>query len=65
MDVGGTAGVMTGEGGLEVNNTVGITLLNTTEEGRVDVELIGRVTITISDNAGVDTLVGESVRILG
>lgn len=56
MDVGSTAGVVTGESGLEVNNTVGVTFLDTTEESGVDVQRVGGVTVTAGDNSRVDTL---------
>lgn len=56
MDVGSTAGVVTGESGLEVNNTVGVTFLDTAEEGGVDVQCVGGVTVAAGDNSRVDTL---------
>lgn len=56
MDVSGTAGVMAREGRLEMNYSIFITLLNTPKESRVDIQLIGRVTIAAGDNARVDTL---------
>lgn len=56
VNVSGTAGVVTREGGLEVNNTVGIALLDTAQEGGVDVQLIGGVTVATGNNSRVDTL---------
>jgi 5-hydroxyisourate hydrolase-like protein (transthyretin family) len=51
MDVSGAAGVMTREGRLEMNDTVGVTLLDTSEEGRVDVQLIRGVAIATGNNS--------------
>jgi hypothetical protein len=55
MDVSGAASVMTREGRLEMNDTIGVTLLDTSMEGQVDVDLIGRVSITAGDNSRIDT----------
>jgi hypothetical protein len=55
VDVGGTGGVVTGEGGLELSDTVGVGLLDTTEEGVVNVGLIGGVTVARGNDTGVDT----------
>lgn len=40
VDVGGTGGVVTREGGLELSNTISVSLLDTTEPGIVDVRLV-------------------------
>ncbi len=55
VDVGGAGGVMAGEDGLELHNTVAVAQLDTAEPGVVDVGLIRRVTVTGSNNTGVDT----------
>jgi len=56
MDMSSSASVMAREGRLEMNYTIRVTLLDTPVEGRVDVQLIGRVTIATGDNSRVDTL---------
>jgi hypothetical protein len=50
VNVNSTAGIVAREGGLEMNDTVGVTLLNTSVEGRVDVPLIRRVAVPAGDN---------------
>lgn len=56
VDVGSTTGVVTGEDGLELRNTILVGLLETTEEGRVEVGLVVRVSVSAGTNTGVDTL---------
>jgi hypothetical protein len=56
VDVGGTAGVVTGEDSLELDDTVVVGLLETTEEGSVDVGVVVGVPVSAGDDAGVDTL---------
>lgn len=55
VDVGGTAGVVTGEDGLELSNTIIVGQLDTTQPGVVDVGLVGAVTVAAGNNTGVDT----------
>lgn len=55
VDVSGTGGVMTGEDGLELHNTVAVAHLYTAEPGIVKIGLIRRVTVTRSNNTRVDT----------
>lgn len=55
VDVGGTGGVVAGEDGLELGNTILIGGLDAAEPGLVDVGLVGGVTVTAGDDAGVDT----------
>lgn len=54
VDVGGSAGVVTGEHGLELRDTVGVGLLNTTQEGLIEVRVIIAVTVHGALNAGVN-----------
>lgn len=63
VDVGSTAGIVTGEDSLELDNTVGVGLLETTEEGRVDVALVIAVAVSAGDDARVDTLVFSFVSV--
>lgn len=47
---------MTWEGGLHLDNTLPVTLLNTSEEGCVEVSRIIRVAVSTGDDSGIDTL---------
>lgn len=55
VDVGGTAGVVAREDGLELSNTIIVGQLDTTQPGVVDVGLVGAVTVAAGNNTGVDT----------
>jgi hypothetical protein len=55
VDVSGAGGVVAREDGLELDNTVGVSLLDTAEESLVDVGLIGGVAVAGSDDTGVNT----------
>lgn len=55
VDMGGTAGIVTGEDGLHVDNTVLVTGLDTAEPGSVEVGSVRGVTVAAGNNAGVDT----------
>lgn len=55
VDVGGSAAVVTGEHGLELSDTLGIGLLDTTEEGLVEVGVVIAVTIARVLDTGVNT----------
>lgn len=56
MDVSCAASVVTWEGGLHLDNTLPVTLLNTSEEGCVEVSRIIRVAVSTGDDSGIDTL---------
>ena len=56
MNVSRTTGVVAREDGGELRNTLGVGLLDTAEESRVQVGGVGRVTIARRGNARVDTL---------
>lgn len=56
VDVGGAAGVVAGEDGLELGDTLLVGLLETTEEGCVEVGLVIGVAIAAGGNTRVDTL---------
>lgn len=56
VDVGGPASVVAGEDGLELGDTFLVGLLETTEEGCVEVGLVVGVAVTAGGNTGVDTL---------
>jgi hypothetical protein len=55
VDVGGSAGVVTGEDGLELGNTITVGLLDASEPGVVDVGLVRAITVAACDNTGVNT----------
>lgn len=55
MDVGGTAGVVTGEGCVKLHNPALVGLVDTTEEGIVKVGSVRAVTIAAGRDARVDT----------
>lgn len=55
VDVSGTAGVVTGEDGVECCDTVGVCLLETTEESLVDVGKIAGVTVATGNDTRVYT----------
>lgn len=54
VDVGGTAGVVAREDGLELCNAIGVGLLDSSEEGVVEVRLVIRVAVAVRNDAGVD-----------
>lgn len=54
MNVGCARGVVAGEDGGELGYAVVLGGLETTEEGGVDVEKVGRVTVAVCDYAGVN-----------
>jgi hypothetical protein len=56
VDMSGAAGVVTREDGLELHDAVGVGLLQTAQEGGVEVCLVVGVTVAVGDDAGVDTL---------
>lgn len=56
VNVGSTAGVVTGENRLELNNTLVVARLDATEESSVEVGGIRRVTVAAGHDTGVDTL---------
>lgn len=56
VNVSSATSVVARECSLEVNDTIGVTLLDAAEESRVEVLLIRGVAITASDNSGVNTL---------
>lgn len=56
VDVSCAAGVVTWEGGLHLDNTLPVTLLNTSVEGVVEVSLIIRVAVSTGDDSRIDTL---------
>lgn len=56
MDVGSTAGIVAGEDSLELDDTVLVGLLETAEEGRVEVGLVIAVAVSVGDDTRVDTL---------
>jgi hypothetical protein len=47
---------MAWEGRKELDDTILVTLLDTSVEGRVKVSVIARVAVSIGDNSRVDTL---------
>lgn len=47
---------MAWEGGLHLDNTLSVTLLDTSVEGRVEVSLIFRVAVSTGDDSRIDTL---------
>lgn len=53
MDVGGTADVVAGEGGLELGNTIGVGRPDTAQEGLVEVARVGAVSISESRDTRV------------
>lgn len=55
VDVGGTAGVVAGEDGLELGDAVRVGLLDAAEPGVVDVGLVGAVAVSAGHDARVDT----------
>lgn len=56
VNVGSTAGVVTGEDRLELNDTLVVARLDTTEESSVQVSGIRRVTVAAGHDTRVDTL---------
>lgn len=56
VDVSCPASVMTWEGCLELNDTVPVTLLDTSVEGRVEVGGIVGVSVSAGDDSRIDTL---------
>lgn len=56
VDVSCAASVMAWEVGLHLDNTILVTLLDTSVEGRVEVSLILRVAVSTGDDSRVDTL---------
>lgn len=56
VDVGGAAGVVAGEDSLELGDTLLVGLLETTEEGGVEVGVVVGVAVAAGGNTGVDTL---------
>jgi hypothetical protein len=54
VDVGSTAGVVTGEDGLELCNAIGVGLLDSSQEGVVEIRLVTRVTIAVRKDTRVD-----------
>ena len=56
VNVGSTAGVVAGEDGLELDNTLVVTGLDTTEESCIQIGGIGRVAVAAGLNPRVDTL---------
>lgn len=56
MNVSSTAGVVTREDGLELNNTIGVARLDSTKESVVQVAGVRRVTVSAGADSGVDTL---------
>jgi hypothetical protein len=57
VNVGGASGVVAWKDGLELSDTLSISLLKTTEEGCVEVAVVVGVAVSIGNDAGVDTLV--------
>ena len=55
VDVGGAAGVVTREQGVELYDTALVGLVDTAQESVIDVGLITTITVTASDDTGVDT----------
>lgn len=53
--VGSTAIVVTREDGLELDDTVGITLGHSTQEGGVEVGRVGSVAVAFSYETGIDS----------
>lgn len=51
--VSGTAVVVTGEDGLELDDTIGITLGHTTQEGGVEVGSVGSVAVALGHETRV------------
>lgn len=56
MDVSCAASVMTWEVGLHLDNTLLVTLLDTSVEGGVEVSLIIGVAVSTGDDSRIDTL---------
>lgn len=56
MDVGGAAGVVAGKDGVELDDAVFVGLLDTAEEGFVEVALVVGVAVTAGGDAGIDAL---------
>lgn len=56
MNVGGTAGVVAGEDGLELDHAIVVAGLDTAQEGCIEVGGIRGVTVAAGFNAGVDAL---------
>lgn len=54
VNVGSTAGVVTGEDGVKLGHTIVVGLLDTTEEGLVNIGSIAGVTVAFGHNTGVD-----------
>jgi hypothetical protein len=55
--MGGASGVVAWKDGMELSDTVAISLLETTEKGSVEVAVVIGVAVSTGDDAGVDTLV--------
>jgi hypothetical protein len=53
--MGGASGVVAWKDGMELSNTVVISLLETTEKGSVEVAVVVGVAVSTGDDAGVDT----------
>jgi hypothetical protein len=60
MNMGCTASIMTGEKSFEFDYSIIVTLLDTTEEGIVDVCSIRRVSISVGNNTGVHALYSQT-----
>lgn len=56
MNVGGASGVVARKDGLELGDSLVVSLLETTEEGSVEVAVVVGVAISAGDDARVDTL---------
>ena len=54
MNVGGATSIVTGESGLELCDTVNVGLLNAAVPGVVDVALVGRVTVALRNDTGIN-----------
>lgn len=56
MDVSGTAGVVAGEGRLELDNTLGVARLDSAQPSVVEVGRVGGIAVSAGADPGVDTL---------
>jgi hypothetical protein len=57
VNMGGASGVVAWKDGMELSDTLAISLLETTEKGSVEVAVVIGVAVSTGDDAGVDTLV--------
>lgn len=61
VNVGSTTSVVAGEDGLELDNALVVTGLDTAKESCIQIGSIGRVAVTTGLDSRVDTLLQKSV----